>query len=311
MGKVYENILELIGHTPIVHLRKIEKKEESLSSIYAKLESFNPGGSVKDRAALNMINEAEKEGLLKPGGTIVEGTSGNTGIGIAVVAAVRDYQAVICMAEDSAEEKIRLLKAYGAEVELTPKKTGFGGGGNRAKELTDSIPGAFRPAQGENLHHPEAHFRTTGPEIWEDMDGKVDIFVATVGTGGTSRGTAEYLRSQNPDVVLVGVEPAGSPVLTGGEPGPHKIQGIGGGAICPITDRRLYNEILRCKDEDAYEYARLCPKTEGVLIGISAGAALWGAVLVSRRPENRGKNIVVLFPDGGSKYLSSDLFEND
>ncbi len=311
MGRVYENILELIGHTPIVHLHKIEKEEGSIAFIFAKLESFNPGGSVKDRAALNMINEAEKEGRLNPGGTIVEGTSGNTGIGIAVVAAVRDYQAIICMAEDSEAEKIRLLKAYGARVELTPKKTGFGGGGNRAKELADSIPGAFRPAQGENLDHPAAHFKTTGPEIWADMDGKVDIFVAAVGTGGTSRGTAEYLRSKNPDVIIVGVEPAGSPVLTGGKPGPHKIQGIGGGAICPITDRCLYNEILRCKDEDAYEYARLCPKTEGILIGISAGAALWGAVLVSRRPENRGKNIVVLFPDGGTKYLSSDLFDVD
>lgn len=311
MGRVYENILELIGHTPIVHLHKIEKKEGSIASIYAKLEFFNPGGSVKDRAALNMINEAEKEGLLSPGGAIVEGTSGNTGIGIAMVSAVRDYRAIICMSEDSAVEKIRLLKAYGAQVELTPKKAGFGGGGNRAQELADSIPGAFRPAQGENLNHPAAHFKTTGPEIWEDMDGRVDIFVAAVGTGGTSRGTAEYLRSKNPDVVIVGVEPAGSPILTGGEPGSHKIQGIGGGKICPITDLRLYNEILRCKDEDAYTYARLCPKTEGILIGISAGAALWAAAIVSRRPENKGKNIVVLFPDGGSKYLSSDLFEKE
>lgn len=310
MGRVYENILELIGHTPLVRLHKIEKKEKSIAAIYAKLEFFNPGGSVKDRAALNMINEAEKDGLVKPGATIVEGTSGNTGIGIAVVSAVRNYQAIICMAEDSGPEKIRLLKAYGAQVELTPKKTGFGGGGNRAQELAESIPGAFRPAQGENLNHPQAHFKTTGPEIWEDLDGKVDIFVATVGTGGTSRGTAEYLRSRNPDVVIVGVEPAGSPVLTAGEPGPHKIQGIGGGGICPIVDRRLYNEILRCKDEDAYEYARLCPKTEGILIGISAGAALWAAALVSRRPENQGKNIAVLFPDGGSKYLSGDLFED-
>lgn len=311
MGRVYENILELIGHTPIVHLNKIEKKEESIASIYAKLESFNPGGSVKDRAALNMINEAEKEGLVGPGATIVEGTSGNTGIGLAMVSAVRDYQAIICVTEDSSIEKIRLLKAFGAKVELTPKQLGFGGGGSRAMELLESIPGAFRPGQGENPHHPEAHFKSTGPEIWEDMDGKVDIFVATVGTGGTSRGTAEYLRSRNPDVVIVGVEPAGSPILTGGEPGPHKIQGIGGGKICPITDLRLYNEILRCKDEDAYKYARLCPRTEGILIGISAGAALWGATVLSRRPENRGKNIVVLFPDGGSKYLSSDLYDYD
>lgn len=311
MGKVYENILELIGHTPIVHLNKIEKREHSLAHIYAKLESFNPGGSVKDRAALNMIGEAEKEGLVGPGSTIVEGTSGNTGIGIAMVSAVRDYQAIICMNEDTSVEKIRLLKAFGAKVELTPKAKGFGGGGNRALEIAESIPGAFRPAQGENLHHPEAHFRTTGPEIWEDMDGKVDLFVATVGTGGTSRGIAEYLRSQNPDAVIVGVEPAGSPILTGGQPGPHKIQGIGGGMICPITDLRLYNEILRCRDEDAYQYARLCPRTEGILIGISAGAALWAATVLSRRPENRDKNIVVLFPDGGSKYLTGDLYDYD
>ncbi len=309
MGKVYQNVLELIGHTPIVHLNRIEKLEGSLARIYAKVESFNPGGSVKDRAALNMISEGEKQGLVKPGTAIIEGTSGNTGIGIAVVSAVRGYRAIICMAEDSGVEKCRLLQAYGAEVVLTPKKTGFGGGGNKAEELADSIPGSFRPLQTENLAHPQAHFKTTGPEIWEDMDGKVDIFIASVGTGGTSRGTAEYLRSRNPDVVIVGVEPAGSPVLTGGEPGPHKIQGIGGGHICPITDLRLYNEILRCTDADAYEYARLCPKTEGLLIGISAGAVLWAATLVASRPENTGKNIVALFPDGGDKYLSSDLFD--
>ncbi|MBO7403639.1 MAG: cysteine synthase family protein [Clostridia bacterium] len=310
MGKIYENVLELIGHTPIVHLSKIEKETGAQASIYAKLESFNPGGSVKDRAALNMINEAEAEGLLSPGGTIVEGTSGNTGIGLAMIAAVRGYRAIICMSEDTDPVKIRILKAYGAEVELTPRSQGFGGGGGRARELAESIPGAFRPGQGENPNHPAAHFKWTGPEIWEDMDGKVDIFVASVGTGGTSRGTAEYLRTQNPDVVIVGVEPAGSPVLTAGEPGRHKIQGIGGGAICPITDRRLYNEVLRCPDDEAYRFARLCPKTEGILIGISAGAALWGAARVASRPENRGKNIVVLFPDGGSKYLWSDLYDD-
>ena len=309
MGKIYENALELIGHTPIVHLGKLERETGALGRIYAKLEFFNPGGSVKDRAALNMIDAAEADGSLAPGGTIVEGTSGNTGIGLAMAAAVRGYRAVICMAEDTDPAKVRLIRAYGAEVELTPKKQGFGGGGGRARELAESIPGAFRPAQGENLNHPAAHFRTTGPEIWEDMDGRVDIFVATVGTGGTSRGTAEFLRSKNPDAVIIGVEPAGSPVLTGGTPGPHKIQGIGGGAICPITDLRLYNEILRCTDEDAYLYARLCPRIEGLLIGISAGAALWGAVRAASRPENRDKNIVVLFPDGGMKYLWSDLYD--
>lgn len=302
------NAVDLTG---IPDLRRIEEREGSLARIYAKLESWNPGGSVKDRAALNMILEGEKAGLVKPGTAIVEGTSGNTGIGIAMVSAVRGYRAVICISEDTGPEKIRLLRAYGAEVVLTPKKTGFGGGGNKAEELATSIPGAFRPCQTENMAHPQAHFKTTGPEIWKDMDGKVDIFVAAVGTSGTSRGTAEYLRSQNPNVVIVGVEPAGSPVLTGGVPGPHKIQGIGGGSICPLVDLRLYNEILRCTDSDAYQYARLCPKIEGLLIGISAGAALWAATLVASRPENRGKNIVVLLPDGGTKYLSSDLYKEN
>ncbi len=310
MGKIYENVLELIGNTPIVHLNKIEEAEETRASIYAKVEGLNPGGSVKDRAALNMIKAAEAEGKLKPGGIIVEGTSGNTGIGIALVSAVKKYHAVICMSEDVSREKIKILKAYGADVELTPKTAGFGGGGNKAKEIEESL-GAFRPAQGENPHHPEAHIKTTGPEIWNDMDGKVDIFVAAVGTSGTSGGTGRYLREKNPGVQIIGVEPAGCPVLNGGEPGPHKIQGIGGGAICPITDLSLYNEILCCTDEDAYKYARMCPKTEGLLIGISAGAALWAAVTVAKREENRGKNIVVLFPDGGNKYLSSDLFDEE
>ncbi|MBR6898382.1 MAG: cysteine synthase A [Lachnospiraceae bacterium] len=306
---IYNSILELVGRTPLLRLNRIEKNIESKANIYAKLEGFNPAGSVKDRAALHMIDAAEEEGKLLPGGTIVEGTSGNTGIGLAMVAAVRGYKAIICMAEGASEEKIRLLKAYGAQVELTPKSNGFGGGGKKAVDLAESIPGAFRPAQGENPHHPETHYQTTGPEIWEDLEGKVDIFVACVGTSGTSGGTGKFLKEKNPDVEIYGVEPAGCPVLNGGEPGPHKIQGIGGGAICPITDLTLYKQIFLCTDEDAYKYARLCPRTEGLLIGISAGAALWAASELAKKPENAGKNIVVLFPDGGNKYLTSDLYE--
>jgi len=309
MGKIYESVTELVGNTPLVHLRQIEKEKELAVKLYAKVESFNPAGSVKDRAALHMIEAAEQEGKLKSGGTIVEGTSGNTGIGLAMVAAAKGYHAIICMAEGASKEKVKILKAYGASVELTPKSQGFGGGGGKAKELAESIPGAFRPAQGENPHHPETHYLATGPEIWEGMKGKVDVFVAAVGTSGTSGGVARFLKEKNPDVEIYGVEPKGCPVLNGGEPGPHKIQGIGGGAICPITDLSLYKEILLCSDEDAYAYARLCPKKEGLLIGISAGAALWAAVEVAKRPENAGKNVVVLFPDGGNKYLSSDLYE--
>lgn len=310
MGRIYESVLELIGNTPLIHLNRIEETEGLQASIFAKAEAFNPGGSVKDRAALHMIDAAEAEGRLRPGGTVVEGTSGNTGIGLAMVCAVRGYKSVICMSEDASREKLKILKAYGAQVELTPKGNGFTGGGSKAKEIEDSVPGAFRPAQGENPHHPETHYQTTGPEIWMQTNGKVDIFVAAVGTSGTSGGVGAYLREKNPEIRIIGVEPAGCPVLSGGEPGPHKIQGIGGGKICPITNLELYNEFLCCTDEDAYLYTRLCPRKEGLLIGISAGAALWAAVTVAKRPENRGKNIVVLLPDGGNKYLAGDLFED-
>ena len=311
MGKIYDNILELVGNTPLLHLNRIIENEKLQADLYAKVESYNPAGSVKDRAALHMIESAEAEGKLKEGGTIVEGTSGNTGIGLAMVGAVKGYRTVICMAEGASKEKIKILKAYGAEVELTPKQNGFGGGGKKAVDLAESIPGAFRPAQGENPHHPETHYLATGPEIWKATKGRVDIFVAAVGTSGTSGGIGIFLKEQNPDIEIYGVEPKGCPVLNGGEPGPHKIQGIGGGVICPITDLNLYKEILLCSDEDAYKYARLCPKKEGLLIGISAGAALWAAVTVAKRPENKGKNIVVLFPDGGNKYLSSDLYKEE
>ncbi len=308
MGNIYNNVLERIGNTPMLHLNRIEKAEQLQASIYAKVEGFNPGGSVKDRAALHMIECAEQEGRLKPGDTIVEGTSGNTGIGVALTAAVKGYRAVICMQEGAAPEKIKLLKAYGAEVKLTPKALGFGEAGKQAKTLEEQ-EGAFRLAQGENPHHPEAHMLHTGPEIWNEMDGRIDLFVAAVGTSGTSGGIGHFLKRKNPDIEIYGVEPAGCPVLNGGAPGPHKIQGIGGGMICPITDLALYKEILLCSDEDAYRYARLCPRTEGLLIGISAGAALWAAVTLAKREENKGKNIVVLFPDGGNKYLSGDLFD--
>ncbi len=311
MGKIYDNILELVGNTPLLHLNRIEEVEKLKVNLYAKVESYNPAGSVKDRAALHMIESAEAEGKLKVDGTIVEGTSGNTGIGLAMVGAVKGYRTIICMAEGASREKIKILKAYGAEVELSPKQNGFGGGGKKASELAESIAGAFRPAQGENPHHPETHYLTTGPEIWKATKGKTDIFVAAVGTSGTSGGIGRYLKEQNPDIEIYGVEPKGCPVLNGGEAGPHKIQGIGGGAICPITDLKLYKEILLCSDEDAYKYARLCPKKEGLLIGISAGAALWAAVTIAKRPENAGKTLVVLFPDGGNKYLSSDLYTQE
>ena len=310
MGKIYDNVLELIGNTPMLHLNRIEQAEGLQAHLYAKVEGLNPGGSVKDRAALNMIEAAEAEGILKPGGKIVEGTSGNTGIGIALVSAVKKYHATICMQEGASNEKIKILKAYGAEVVLTPKKEGFGKAGSTAKEMAER-EGAFRPAQGENRHHPEAHFNHTGPEIWDALNGKVDILVAAVGTSGTSLGTGRFLRTKKPEIEIYGVEPEGCPVLNGGEAGPHKIQGIGGGAICPITDLTLYNRILLCSDANAYKYARLCPKTEGLLIGISAGAARGAAAEIAKKEENRGKNIVVLFPDGGNKYLSSDLYDDE
>lgn len=308
--KVYDSVLELIGHTPIVHLNKIEKREKIAAKLYAKIEFFNPGGSVKDRIALNMIEQAEEKGELVSGSVIVEGTSGNTGIGLAMVAAVKDYKTIICMPENMSKERIALLKAYGADVYLTPKEKNMGGSGEKARELAETLPKVFTPGQGANPNNPDAHYKTTGPEIWKDMDGKIDIFVTCVGTGGTATGTGKYLREQNPDIQIIGVEPAGCPVLSGGQAGPHKIQGIGGGMICPVTDMSLFNEIITVTDEDAYEYTRLSAREEGILIGISAGAALKAAVEVARRPENHGKNIVLIFPDGGDHYLSDDLFED-
>ena len=310
MARYYENILETIGRTPIIKLNRIEKELGLKAHIYAKLEFLNPGGSVKDRPALNMVSEAEKEGLLKPGYTIIAGPSGNTGIGLAMVAAAKGYKIKICMPENMSIERVKLLKAYGAEVYLTPKELNMAGGGAKAKELLESTPNSYNPAQGQNPNNPNAHYKTTGPEIWEDLDGQIDIFLAASGTGGTISGTGRFLREKNKDIKIIAVEPKGSAVLNGGEPGPHKIQGIGGGLTPPTTDTSLFDEVIDVTDDDAYKYTRLLPKLEGILIGISAGAALSAAVEVAKRDENKDKNIVIIFPDGGDHYLSTpDLFE--
>lgn len=311
MGRIYDSILELTGRTPLVELHRIEELEESQARILGKLEYFNPGGSVKDRIAVNMIEAAEQEGKLKPGGTIIEGTSGNTGIGLAMAAAAKGYKAYICMPENMSKERIQILNGYGAEVYLTQAEKNMGGAGERAAQLLEETPGGVVIGQGGNPNNPNAHFKTTGPEIWEDTEGEVDIVVAAVGTGGTLTGLGEYLREKNPDVELVGVEPAGCPVLSGGEPGPHKIQGIGGGMIAPITRQELFNEIITVTDEDAYETARLSAKTEGISVGISSGAALWAAIKVAKRAENAGKNLVVILPDSGERYLSSGIYSDE
>ncbi len=315
MAKIYDSILELVGHTPIVRLHRVEKETGIQASLLAKLEYFNPGGSVKDRIALQMIEEAEKEGKLKPGGTIIEGTSGNTGIGLASVAAAKGYQAIFTMPENMSRERIQILEGYGAQVVLTPQELNMGGAGAKAAEIAAGIENSFIPAQGANPNNPNAHKATTGPEIWDDTEGNVDIFVATAGTGGTISGAGEFLREKNPDIKIYAVEPAGSPVLSGGKPGPHKIQGIGGGAIPPVTNQKIFDEVITVTDEDAFEYARLIAKKEGISVGISSGAALWAAVQIGNREENKGKNIVVIFPDSGERYLSSGIYaggkEND
>ena len=310
MAKYYESVLDLIGHTPIVKLNRLKKVLGLKANIFAKLEFLNPGGSVKDRPALNMILEAEKEGLVKEGTTIIEGTSGNTGIGLAMVGAAKGYNVKICMPENMSIERVKLLKAYGAEVYLTPKELSMAGGGSKAQELAEGIPNSFTPKQGMNPNNPGAHYKTTGPEIWDDLDGNIDIFLAATGTGGTISGVGHYLREKKSNLPIIAVEPKGSAVLNGGTHGPHKIQGIGGGATPPTTDVSLFNEVIDISDEDAYKYTKLLPKVEGILIGISAGAALAGAVEVAKREENKDKNIVIIFPDGGDHYLSTpELFE--
>lgn len=309
MGKIYHSILELIGHTPLVELHRFEEAEGAEAHILAKLEFFNPAGSVKDRIAWNMVQAAEEEGKLKPGGTIIEGTSGNTGIGLAAVGAAKGYKVKICMPDNVSKERRVLLKSYGAELYLTPGEKSMAGAGEKTQELLAHTENAIIIGQGANPNNPGAHYKTTGPEIWEDTDGTVDILVAASGTGGTISGTGKYLREKNPDIQIIAVEPLGSPVLNGGEHGPHKIQGIGGGPTPPVTDESLFNEVIDVSDEDAYAYANKLPKIEGISIGISAGAALWAATQVAKRPENRGKNLVVIFPDNGDHYLSGDLYE--
>lgn len=309
MGKIYNNITELIGNTPLLELHAFEKYIGTEARILGKLEFFNPSGSVKDRIALNMIEDKESTGALKPGGAIIEGTSGNTGIGLAAIGSAKGYNVKITMPDNVSVERRRLIKAYGGEVYLTPGEKNMAGAGEKAAELLEQTPGGVIMGQGGNPANPGAHYKTTGPEIWEDTDGNIDIFVATSGTGGTISGAGRYLRERKEDLEIIAVEPAGSAVLNGKEPGPHKIQGIGGGATPPVTDTSLFNEVIDVTDDDAYEFTRLIPKIEGFTIGISAGAALWAAAQVAARPENKGKNIVVIIPDSGDHYLEGDLFE--
>ncbi len=309
MSNIYDNILDLIGHTPLIRFHKVETKYSSKANIIGKLEFFNAGFSVKSRIAKNMIEEAEKEGKLKEGDTIIEGTSGNTGIGLAMVAAAKGYKAIIAMPENMSKERIAILKAYGASVELTPAKDNMAGANERVQKLLKENNNVYSLGQGANPANPGIHEKTTGPEIWEDTDGKVDIFIAASGTGGTISGTGRYLKSKNPNIKIIAVEPAGSPVLSGGKPGYHKIQGIGGGLTPPVTDESLFDEIITVTDAEAYEMARFSAKEEGILIGISAGAALIAAAKVAGRPENAGKNIVTIIPDSGERYLASDLYE--
>lgn len=306
--KVYKKITELVGGTPLLEIENIEKEEQLEAKIYAKLEYFNPGGSVKDRVAKAMIDDAEEKGILKPGSVIIEPTSGNTGIGLASVAAARGYRLIIAMPETMSIERRNLMKAYGAELVLTDGAKGMKGAIEKANELAAEIPGSFIPSQFTNPANPEIHSRTTGVEIWDDTDGKVDIFVAGVGTGGTVSGVGKYLKSKNPNVKIVAVEPKSSPVLSEGKAGPHKIQGIGAGFIPETLDTKIYDEVIAVENEDAFTYGRLMAKTEGVLVGISSGAALWAAIQLAKRPENKGKTIVVLLPDTGDRYLSTPLF---
>lgn len=309
MGRIYRNITELVGNTPILELTHLEKQNHTVANLFAKLECYNPGGSVKDRIALNMIEAAEREGILKPGGTIIESTSGNTGIGLAAIAAAKGYKAIICMPENMSKERVSILKGYGAEVVLTPAVDYMEGSNKKAEEIAASTENSFLVGQGFNPNNPAMHIKTTGPEIWEDLDGKVDIFLAAVGTGGTITGTGKFLKSKNPDIEIICVEPAASPVLSGGKPGVHKIQGIGPVVPCEVLDQSIYKEVITVTDEDAYETSRNCAKTEGMSIGISAGAILWAAIQVAKREENKGKNIVFVFPDKGERYLSSGLYD--
>ena len=308
MSKIYTSADQLIGHTPLLELVHIEKEEKLEAKVLAKLEYFNPAGSVKDRIAKAMIDDAEAKGLLKPGSVIIEPTSGNTGIGLASVAAARGYRIIIVMPETMSVERRQLMKAYGAELVLTEGAKGMKGAIAKADELAKELPNSFIPGQFVNPANPAVHKATTGPEIWEDTDGKVDIFVAGVGTGGTVTGTGEYLKSQNPNVKVVAVEPASSPMLSQGHAGAHKIQGIGAGFVPDVLDTKIYDEIITVGNDDAFATGRLIGKHEGVLVGISSGAAVWAAIELAKRPENKGKTIVALLPDTGDRYLSTPLF---
>ena len=308
MSKVVKSITELIGNTPMLELTGIEESHSLEASVIAKLEYFNPCGSVKDRVAKNMIENAEKNGDLKPGSVIIEPTSGNTGIGLASVGVSKGYRVIITMPETMSAERRNLMKAYGAELVLTEGSKGMNGAIAKAEELAKEIPGAFIPGQFSNPSNPQAHFETTGPEIWEQTGGKVDILVSGVGTGGTISGVGKFLKSKNPNIKIIAVEPESSPVLSGGKPGPHGIQGIGAGFIPETLNTEIYDEIVTVADSDAYQTGRKLAKTEGLLVGISSGAAVWAAVQAAKRAENKGKTIVAVLPDTGERYLSTPMF---
>ena len=308
MGKIYKNAAELVGNTPLLEVGNIEKELGLEARILVKLEYFNPAGSAKDRIALNMIEDAEAKGQLKPGAVIIEPTSGNTGIGLASLAAIKGYKVILTMPETMSVERRNILKAYGAEIVLTDGSKGMNGAIAKANELAAEYENSFIPGQFENPANPEIHRKTTGPEIWKDADGQVDIFVAGVGTGGTITGVGEYLKSQNPDVKVVAVEPATSPVLSQGKSGPHKIQGIGAGFIPKALNTDVYDEVFPVENEDAFTTGKLIAKHEGILVGISSGAALYAAIQLAKSPENKGKTIVALLPDSGDRYYSTPLF---
>ena len=308
MPAIAHNLEELIGHTPLLELNRYGAKHQFQARVLAKLEYLNPAGSAKDRVGLSMILDAEEKGLLKPGGVIIEPTSGNTGIGLASVAAARGYRVILTMPDTMSAERRAMLAAYGAELVLTPGAQGMQGAVDKAQELARELPGSFIPDQFGNPVNPEAHYRTTGPEIWEDTDGKVDVFVAAVGTGGTISGTARYLKEQNPALQVAAVEPDASPLLSGGQAGPHQIQGIGANFIPDTLDRSIYDQVIRVTDQDALATGREIVRTEGILVGISSGAALWAAGELAKKPEYAGKTIVVVLPDSGDRYLSSAMF---
>lgn len=308
MSKIYKGAIELVGNTPLVEVTNIEKKEQLKARLLVKLEYFNPAGSVKDRVGKAMIEDAERTGRLKPGSVIIEPTSGNTGIGLSAVSAVKGYRMILTMPDTMSVERRNILKAYGAEIVLTPGEKGMSGAIEKAEELAKEIPDSFIPGQFDNPVNPKAHMESTGPEIWQDTDGQVDIFVASVGTGGTLTGTGTYLKEKNPRIKVIAVEPSTSAVLSGGSAGPHKIQGIGAGFIPKVLDTRVYDEIITVDNEAPFATAKMLARTEGLLTGISSGAALYAAIEVARRPENEGKTIVALLPDSGDRYYSTALF---